>query len=108
MTPRQRVAAGSGASLWAVEARASDGRNYPNPARERIVEDVSRMSGGMREYVSTAAALDSLSRLMGDLVASQYAITFAGGPDEHRQQTDRGREADRSVRDGADLAARRQ
>ena len=71
---------GSGASLWSVEARASDGRNYPNPARERIVDDVSRMSGGMREYASTAAALDSLSRLMGELVASQYAITFAAGP----------------------------
>jgi hypothetical protein len=71
---------GSGASLWAVEARATDGRNYSNPARERIVDDVSRMSGGMREYVNTAAALDSLSRLMGTLVASQYAITFATGP----------------------------
>ncbi len=71
---------GSGASLWAVEARASDGRNYPNPARERIVDDVSRMSGGMREYVNAATGLDSLSRLMGTLVASQYAITFASGP----------------------------
>ncbi len=71
---------GSGASLWAVEARASDGRNYPNPARERIVDDVSRMSGGMQEYVNNATGLDSLSRLMGTLVASQYAITFASGP----------------------------
>ena len=59
----------SGASLWAIEARASDGRNYPNPARERIVDDTSRMSGGMRKYVQTAAALDSLSRLMGGLVS---------------------------------------
>ena len=67
---------GSGASLWAVEARASDGRNYNNPARERIADDVSRMSGGMREYANTATGLDSLSRLMGALVASQYAITF--------------------------------
>jgi hypothetical protein len=40
-----------------VEARASDGRNYPNPARERIVDDVSRMSGGMREYVKHATGL---------------------------------------------------
>jgi hypothetical protein len=76
----------SGASLWAIEARATDGRNYPNPARERIVDDTSRMSGGMREYVQTAAALDSLSRLMGALVASQYVVTFATGPTNAKSQ----------------------
>jgi hypothetical protein len=77
---------GSGASLWAIEARASDGRNYPNPARERIADDTSRLSGGMREYVSTAAALDSLSRLMGGLVASQYEVTIASGRTDARSQ----------------------
>jgi hypothetical protein len=70
----------SGASLWAIEARASDGRNYPNPARERIVDDTSRLSGGMREYVTTADALESLSRLMAQLVASQYVVAFNAGP----------------------------
>ena len=50
-TMPQAKAADPALSLWAVEA-ASDGRNYPNPARERIVDDVSRMSGGMREYVN--------------------------------------------------------
>ena len=68
----------SGASLWAIEARATDGRNYPNPARERIVDDTSRLSGGMREYVATATALDALSSLMARLVASQYVLTFGG------------------------------
>ena len=76
----------SSASLWAIEARATDGRNYPNPARERIVDDTSRMSGGMREYVQTATALDSLSRLMGALVSSQYAVTFAAGPTNAKSQ----------------------
>ena len=69
----------SSASIWAIESRASDGRNYPNPARERIIDDTSRLSGGMREYVNTAGALDSLSKLMGGLVASQYELNFASG-----------------------------
>ncbi|HXT68938.1 MAG TPA: hypothetical protein VN700_04245 [Vicinamibacterales bacterium] len=76
----------SNASIWAIESRASDGRNYPNPARERIIDDTSRLSGGMREYVNTAAALDSLSKLMGGLVASQYELNFASGETNSKSQ----------------------
>jgi len=69
----------SGASLWAIEARASDGRNYRNPARERVVDDTSRLSGGMTEYVATATALDAVATVMAGLISAQYVVTFAPG-----------------------------
>lgn len=69
----------SGASLWAIEARASDGRNYRNPARERVVDDTSRLSGGMTEFVATATALDAVAKVMAGLISAQYVVTFAPG-----------------------------
>ena len=44
----------SGASLWTLEARASDGRNLRNAAREMAVDQISQWSGGMHELITTA------------------------------------------------------
>jgi hypothetical protein len=69
----------SGASLWALEARAPDGRNYPNPAREMVVDEVARASGGMHELVTTAAQLEGLAGIMATLLSAQYQVTFGPG-----------------------------
>jgi hypothetical protein len=69
----------SGASLWSLEARASDGRNFPNPAREMAVDQISLWSGGLRELVTTAASLRVLAGRVADLIGAQYAITYSPG-----------------------------
>lgn len=69
----------SGASLWTLEARASDGRNYPNPAREMVVDEVSRSSGGLHELVTTSGQLTGLASVMAGLIASQYVVTYGPG-----------------------------
>lgn len=69
----------SGASIWALEARASDGRNYPNPAREAAVDEVSRSSGGLHELVTTSSRLAGLAEIMAELIAGQYAVTYRPG-----------------------------
>lgn len=69
----------SGASVWALEARSPDGRNYPSPAREMVVDQVSQASGGMHELVTTAAQLEGLAGIFANLLASQYAVTFGPG-----------------------------
>jgi hypothetical protein len=76
----------SGASLWTLEARASDGRNLRNPAREMAVDRISQWSGGMHELVTTARALDATAAIMANLIAAQYVITYTpgGGHDQSR------------------------
>jgi hypothetical protein len=69
----------SDASVWTIEARASDGRNYPSPAREAVVNQVSRSSGGLHEVVTTSEQLASVAQVMGGLVAGQYAVTYGPG-----------------------------
>jgi hypothetical protein len=69
----------SGASVWALEARSPDGRNYSNPAREMVVDEVSRASGGMHELVATAGQLEGLSGVFGTLLSSQYVVAFGPG-----------------------------
>ena len=77
----------SNASMWALEARASDGRNYPSPAREAVVSQVSRSSGGLHEVVTTSEQLANVAQVMGELIAGQYALTYGpgGGAAESRR-----------------------
>ena len=81
--PRSDITEGacrqSGASLWTLEARASDGRNYPNPAREMVVDGISRSSGGLHELVTTSEQLAGLASVMAGLIASQYVVTYGPG-----------------------------
>lgn len=69
----------SGASLWTLEARASDGRNLRNAAREMAVDQISQWSGGMHELITTARMLDATAAVMAELIASQYVITYSPG-----------------------------
>ena len=69
----------SGSSLWTLEARASDGRNLRNPAREMAVDQISQWSGGMHELVTTAQALEATAAIMADLIGAQYVITYTPG-----------------------------
>jgi hypothetical protein len=69
----------SGASLWALEVRQVPGGNYSNPARERILDAGSALSGGMRESVSSLSGLMGGVKKFAGLILAQYAVTFGPG-----------------------------
>jgi hypothetical protein len=66
----------SGASFWALEAQTAAGDSFGNANRELVVDRASRLSGGMRDIVASAVGVESSARRMGELVASQYVVTY--------------------------------
>lgn len=69
----------SGASLWVLEVQASAGDGFGNANRELVVDRASRLSGGMRDSVASAVGIETSARRMGELVASQYVLTYRPG-----------------------------
>ena len=66
----------SGASLWALEAQTTAGDSFGNANRELVVDRASRLSGGMRDIVASAVGVESSARRMGELITSQYVVTY--------------------------------
>ena len=70
----------SGASLWALEVQSTAGGNsFGNANRELVVDRGSGLTGGMRDSVASAVGVESSARRMGELVASQYVVTYRPG-----------------------------
>jgi VWFA-related protein len=69
----------SKASLWAIEVRSSGANSFGNTHREQVVDQGSRMSGGMSDTVGSAVGLDTMVQRMAALIASQYVITYGPG-----------------------------
>jgi hypothetical protein len=63
-------------SLWAVEVRAERG-NFSNPAREQMLDLGSRLSGGLRDVVSSRSGLINICKRFAELISAQYDITYA-------------------------------
>jgi VWFA-related protein len=77
----------SGASLWALEVESTAGAtSFGDANRELVVDRGSGLTGGMRDSVASAVGVESSARRMGELIASQYVITYRpldsarGGP----------------------------
>jgi VWFA-related protein len=71
----------SKASLWAVEVRRAEGDNYSHAGREQVLDAGSRLSGGLRDTVSSRSGLGSASKRFAQLMLAQYDVTYgpAGG-----------------------------
>lgn len=68
----------SKASLWAVEVRADRG-NFTSQAREETLDAGSRMSGGLRDLVSSRSGMINSCKRIAELIVAQYDITYAPG-----------------------------
>jgi hypothetical protein len=69
----------SGASLWVLEVQATAGDSFGNANRELVVDRASRLAGGMRDIVASAVGIESSARRMGELITSQYVVTYRPG-----------------------------
>jgi hypothetical protein len=67
------------ASWWVIEARTTGPNSFGNNEREALVDRGSRLSGGMRDIVASAVGVESMSKQMAELIASQYEVTYAPG-----------------------------
>ena len=63
-------------SLWAVEARADRG-NFSSQAREETLDAGSRLSGGIRDVVSSRSGVINSCRRFAELILAQYDVTYA-------------------------------
>lgn len=66
----------SKASMWAVEVRAETG-NFSNQAREEILDTGSRLSGGLRDVVSSRSGIGYSCKRFAELILAQYDVTYA-------------------------------
>jgi len=69
----------SGASLWTVEARAPEGGNFGNAAREVVIDRGGLMSGGLHTTVASRVAVEAASKQLAGFLVSQYEIVYAPG-----------------------------
>ena len=69
----------SGASMWTVEARTTGANSFGNNEREALVDRGGLLSGGMREIVASSIGVETMAKLMAELIGSQYEITYAPG-----------------------------
>lgn len=65
----------SSGSLWAVEVQ-SDRTNLRSAAREELLDAGSRLSGGVRDVVSSRSGLINSCRRLAELLLAQYEITY--------------------------------
>jgi hypothetical protein len=63
-------------SLWAVEVRADSG-NFSSQAREEALDAGSRLSGGLRDVVSSRTGIGYSCKRFAELILAQYDVTYA-------------------------------
>jgi VWFA-related protein len=63
-------------SLWAVEVRSETG-NFSNQAREETLDTGSRLSGGLRDIVSSRSGIGYSCKRFAELILAQYDVTYA-------------------------------
>jgi VWFA-related protein len=81
----------AGVSLWAVSiqsnATASNSSQGSSPAREVILDNVTRKTGGVRLTGVAATALEAQLKSIADALLSQYEVTYSrpgGAPNAER------------------------
>ena len=63
------------AQLWAVSVQ-SPGTSLKNPTRDVVLNGLTRNSGGNREFINAASALESVLARYADALTSQYEVTY--------------------------------
>jgi hypothetical protein len=67
----------SGASLWVLEGRSGFGGGAVSGPRDAALTMLVPASGGARATVSIGTALETQAKRLAELLASQYAVTYA-------------------------------
>jgi hypothetical protein len=67
----------SGASLWVLEGRSGFGGGSVSAVRDAALTFTVPQSGGARVSVSIGTALETQAKHLADVLASQYAVTYA-------------------------------
>ena len=92
----------SGATVWNVSIRGSTNSQVAaasqqmiasNTNRESVLNDVTKANGGMRWTVRDSSGLEAALVVVGNTLASQYAVTFShpgGNPKVTRFETTSG------------------
>ena len=63
----------SGASLWAISVQTGSNRNV---ARDQVLSGLAANTGGMRQNIITASALENWMKIVASCLTSQYAVTY--------------------------------
>ncbi|HKW02528.1 MAG TPA: hypothetical protein VJN96_22070 [Vicinamibacterales bacterium] len=69
----------SGAQVWVIEVRSSQGGNWANDARETVLDRTSKLSGGWIDIVASPNGLETMCRQMAEQLAGQYDLTYGPG-----------------------------
>lgn len=67
----------SRASLWILEGRSSFGGGFSSASRDAILSRFVPMSGGASLSVAIGTALETQAKRLAEILASQYAVTYA-------------------------------
>jgi hypothetical protein len=63
----------SGASLWAISVQTGTNRNM---ARDQVLSGLAVNTGGMRQNIITASALENWMKVVASCLTSQYVVTY--------------------------------
>jgi hypothetical protein len=63
----------SGASLWSISLQKGQARN---PSRDIVLERLTKISGGQREFLMGPSAIQNMLNKYVSLLASQYELTY--------------------------------
>ena len=63
----------SGASLWAISIQTGSNRNM---TRDQILSGLAVNTGGMRQSIITASALENWMKVFAGCLTSQYVVTY--------------------------------
>jgi VWFA-related protein len=63
----------SGASLWAVSLQRGELRN---PMRDVVLNQLTKFTGGRREFIVGQSAIENWLKTFGDAMMSQYEVTY--------------------------------
>ena len=63
----------SGATLWSVSLQKGQLRN---PSRDIVLNRLTQISGGRREFLIGPSAIENMTKLYVDILCSQYEVTY--------------------------------
>ena len=63
----------SGASLWSISVQTGSNRNM---ARDQVLSGLAVNTGGMRQTINSASALENWMKVFAGCLTSQYVVTY--------------------------------
>jgi hypothetical protein len=63
----------SGASLWAVSVQRGE---LKNPTRDLILNNLTKITGGRREFIVGQSAIENWLKVFADALLAQYELTY--------------------------------